>query len=120
MSRPGGGRGLSRRGHRPRTRPGHIDDGVVRPPGSHPAGSADDQEPPGSSGATASTTPSDARVKVGVAPKAGIRVILSDPAVRVAILIIFVVMAGFGIIAPILPLYARSFGVSYQAASLLI
>jgi MFS transporter, DHA1 family, multidrug resistance protein len=47
-------------------------------------------------------------------------VILSDPAVRVAILIIFVVMAGFGIIAPILPLYARSFGVSYQAASLLI
>jgi MFS family permease len=30
------------------------------------------------------------------------------------------VMLGFGIIAPILPLYARSFGVSYQTASLLI
>jgi DHA1 family multidrug resistance protein-like MFS transporter len=47
-------------------------------------------------------------------------VILADPGVRVAILIIFVIMAGFGIIAPILPLYARSFGVSYQSASLLI
>lgn len=52
--------------------------------------------------------------------KAGLRLILSDPAVRVIILIVFVVMLGFGIIAPILPLYARSFGVSYQTASLLI
>ncbi|MDP8955741.1 MAG: MFS transporter [Actinomycetota bacterium] len=52
--------------------------------------------------------------------KAGLRLILSDPAVRVVILIVFVVMLGFGIIAPILPLYARSFGVSYQTASLLI
>ena len=37
-----------------------------------------------------------------------------------AILVIFVIMLGFGIIAPILPLYARSFGVGYEAASLLI
>ena len=36
------------------------------------------------------------------------------------VLIVFVIMLGFGIIAPILPLYARSFGVSYDAASLLI
>ena len=55
-----------------------------------------------------------------VAEKTGLRLILSDPAVRVIILIVFVVMLGFGIIAPILPLYARSFGVSYQTASLLI
>ena len=35
-------------------------------------------------------------------------------------LAIFVVMLGFGIIAPILPLFARSFGVGYGAAGLLI
>ncbi|HEY3210085.1 MAG TPA: MFS transporter [Actinomycetota bacterium] len=56
---------------------------------------------------------------VGTA-KVNFRLIVSDPAVRVVVLIIFVIMLGFGIIAPILPLYARSFGVSYEAASLLI
>jgi MFS transporter, DHA1 family, multidrug resistance protein len=54
------------------------------------------------------------------AEKVGLRVILTDPAVRVVLLMIFVIMLGFGIVAPILPLYARSFGVSYKAASLLI
>src|SRR6266545_1211182 len=53
-------------------------------------------------------------------PKVGVRVILSDPAVRIIILVIFVVMVGFGIILPILPLYARSFGVGYGAVGLLI
>src|SRR5436190_13394065 len=52
--------------------------------------------------------------------KVSARQILSDPAVRVPVLIVFVIMLGFGIIAPILPLYARSFGVSHEAASLLI
>src|SRR5437764_5138193 len=52
--------------------------------------------------------------------KVSARQILADPAVRVVVLIVFVIMLGFGIIAPILPLYARSFGVSYDAASLLI
>jgi DHA1 family multidrug resistance protein-like MFS transporter len=52
--------------------------------------------------------------------KVGFRVIVADPAVRVVILIIFVIMLGFGIIAPILPLFARSFGVGYETASLLI
>ena len=52
--------------------------------------------------------------------KVSARQILADPAVRIPILIVFVIMLGFGIIAPILPLYARSFGVSYDAASLLI
>jgi MFS transporter, DHA1 family, multidrug resistance protein len=52
--------------------------------------------------------------------KVSVRLILGDPAVRVVVLIVFVIMVGFGIIAPILPLYARSFGVSYDAASLLI
>jgi DHA1 family multidrug resistance protein-like MFS transporter len=52
--------------------------------------------------------------------KVNFRLIVSDPPVRVVVLIIFVIMLGFGMIAPILPLYARSFGVSYDAASLLI
>jgi MFS family permease len=46
--------------------------------------------------------------------------ILADPAMRVVILSVFVIMLGFGIVAPILPLYARSFGVGYGAAGLLI
>ena len=52
--------------------------------------------------------------------KVGIRVILSDPAVRIVIIVVFVVMLGFGIILPILPLFARSFGVGYDAAGLLV
>jgi MFS transporter, DHA1 family, multidrug resistance protein len=62
----------------------------------------------------------DRTVAVRPPQKVSLRVILSDPAVRVVVLIIFVIMLGFGIVAPILPLYARSFGVSYRAASLLI
>jgi MFS family permease len=54
------------------------------------------------------------------AQKVSFREIVSYPPVRVVVLIIFVIMLGFGMIAPILPLYARSFGVSYDAASLLI
>jgi MFS transporter, DHA1 family, multidrug resistance protein len=53
-------------------------------------------------------------------PRIGFRSILADPAVRIVMLAIFVVMLGFGIIAPILPLFARSFGVGYSAAGLLI
>jgi MFS family permease len=52
--------------------------------------------------------------------KVTVRTILADRSVRVVMLITFVIMLGFGIIAPILPLYARSFGVGYDAAGLLI
>jgi MFS family permease len=52
--------------------------------------------------------------------KVTFRTIISDRPVRVVMLIVFVIMLGFGIIAPILPLYARSFGVGYDAAGLLI
>jgi MFS family permease len=53
-------------------------------------------------------------------PRVTVRTILADRAVRVVMLITFVIMLGFGIIAPILPLYARSFGVGYADAGLLI
>ena len=49
-----------------------------------------------------------------------LRQILSDPAFRVIMVVVFVIMLGFGLVAPILPLFARSFGVSYGAAGLLI
>ena len=49
-----------------------------------------------------------------------LRHILSDRAFRVIMLVVFVIMLGFGLVAPILPLFARSFGVSYSAAGLLI
>jgi DHA1 family multidrug resistance protein-like MFS transporter len=52
--------------------------------------------------------------------RSGIRETFADPAVRVIIPIVFVVMLGFGIVIPILPLFARSFGVGYGAAGLLI
>jgi MFS family permease len=54
------------------------------------------------------------------APPVGIREVWGNRSVRVVTLVVFVIMLGFGIVAPILPLYARSFGVSYEAASLLI
>jgi DHA1 family multidrug resistance protein-like MFS transporter len=50
----------------------------------------------------------------------GLRQILSDPALRVIMFVVFVIMIGFGIVAPVLPLFARSFGVGYDAAGLLI
>src|SRR5436190_8503604 len=46
--------------------------------------------------------------------------ILGNPMVLVAVGSVFVMMLGYGIVAPILPLYARSFGVGYGAAGLLI
>src|SRR5438445_7967462 len=52
--------------------------------------------------------------------KVSVRSILGERSVRVIMLITFVIMLGFGIIAPILPLYARSFGVGYGDAGLLI
>jgi len=70
------------------------------------------------------TKPQDAALPGGepsaLPEKVTLRTILSDRPVRIVMLIVFVIMLGFGIIAPILPLYARSFGVGYDAAGLLI
>jgi MFS family permease len=48
--------------------------------------------------------------------KVSARLILSERSVRTVIAVTFVMMIGFGLIAPTLPLYARSFGVGYAAA----
>lgn len=48
----------------------------------------------------------------------GIREILRVPEIRAAIVGTFVIMLGFGILFPILPLYARSFGVGYDDVGL--
>jgi len=53
-------------------------------------------------------------------PRGGALALLADRRVRVVLATIFVTMAGFGIIAPILPLYAQSFGVGYDAVGLLV
>jgi len=49
----------------------------------------------------------------------GILDILRFPEIRAAIIGTFVIMLGFGILFPILPLYARSFGVGYGAVGVL-
>jgi DHA1 family multidrug resistance protein-like MFS transporter len=50
----------------------------------------------------------------------GFRDVLRIPEIRAAMLGTFVIMLGFGIVSPVLPNYARSFGVGYDAVGLLI
>ena len=50
----------------------------------------------------------------------GIRDILRVPEVRTSIAGTFIIMVGFGILSPILPLYARSFGVGLDSVGVLI
>lgn len=50
----------------------------------------------------------------------GFRDVLRIPEVRAAMLGTFVIMLGFGIVSPVLPNYARSFDVGYDAVGLLI
>jgi ACDE family multidrug resistance protein len=48
------------------------------------------------------------------------RDILAIPEIRAAMLGTFVIMLGYGILAPVLPNYARSFGVGYGAVGVLV
>ncbi len=57
---------------------------------------------------------------VGAAEGLGFRDILRVPEIRAAMVGTFVIMLGFGILSPVLPNYARSFGVGYDAVGLLI
>jgi MFS transporter, DHA1 family, multidrug resistance protein len=50
----------------------------------------------------------------------GIGAILSDRRVTAVILVVFFVMAGAGLVLPVLPLFARSFGVGYGAVGVLV
>lgn len=54
------------------------------------------------------------------ADRVGILDILRIREIRAALAGTFVIMLGFGILLPILPLYARSFGVSYGAVGVLV
>jgi DHA1 family multidrug resistance protein-like MFS transporter len=51
---------------------------------------------------------------------AGIRAIVSDRAVTAVVAVAFVLMLGAGIVLPILPLFARSFGVGYSETGILV
>ncbi len=50
----------------------------------------------------------------------GFRDIVRIPEIRAAMIGTFVLMLGFGILSPVLPKYARSFGVGYDAVGVLI
>jgi len=52
--------------------------------------------------------------------KVGVREILALPALRTILGVVFVTMLGFGIIVPVLPLFAKSFGVTDAGAGVLI
>jgi MFS transporter, DHA1 family, multidrug resistance protein len=52
--------------------------------------------------------------------RTGIAAILSDRRVMAVVLVVFIVMAGAGLVLPVLPLFARSFGVGYGAVGLLV
>src|SRR3972149_10919324 len=54
------------------------------------------------------------------AERVSIRLILSDRAVVTVIALAFVLMGGPGLVLPILPLYARSVGIGYGEAGILI
>ena len=50
----------------------------------------------------------------------GARAILTDPLVGPIIVIVFILLAGLGLVFPVLPLFARSFGVGNDGAGLFI
>jgi len=54
------------------------------------------------------------------AERSAFRTIIADPAIRAIILVSFVTALGVGIVWPIIPLFARSFGVGYRGASVMV
>ncbi len=62
----------------------------------------------------------DAARRDATPERVGVRDILAIREIRVVVVATFVVMLGFGILSPVLPLYARSFHVGYDAVGLLV
>jgi MFS family permease len=62
----------------------------------------------------------DAARRDGTPARVGVRDILAVREIRVVVVATFVVMLGYGILSPVLPLYARSFHVGYDAVGLLV
>lgn len=60
------------------------------------------------------------RLRVPRPSRGSFRDVTADPAVRASFLVTFLIMLGFGLIVPVLPLYARSFGVSHAQVGLLL
>jgi MFS family permease len=58
-------------------------------------------------------------VPASLAGPASLREVLRQPEVRAVVAGSFVIMLGFGILAPVLPLYARTFGVGYDEIGVL-
>jgi MFS transporter, DHA1 family, multidrug resistance protein len=56
----------------------------------------------------------------GERQRVGVGAILSDRRVAAVLLVVFIVMTGAGMVLPILPLFARSFGVGYGAVGVLV
>ena len=54
------------------------------------------------------------------APKVSFRTVLTDPLVRPMVIFVFVLLAGMGVAIPLIPLFARSFGVGYDGTGFLI
>ncbi len=52
--------------------------------------------------------------------RVGVRSILTDRSVLVVMMVVFVIMMGFGVIAPILPLYGRALGATHAEVGLLL
>jgi DHA1 family multidrug resistance protein-like MFS transporter len=55
-----------------------------------------------------------------MAPKSGPRMILADRSVATVVGLAFLILFGAGLVLPVLPLYASSFGVGYGGAGLLV
>lgn len=58
--------------------------------------------------------------RAAAAPRASFREVASIPAVRIATVTTFVIMLGYGLIVPVLPLFARSFGVGRAEVGILV
>ena len=98
--------------------PSGADPSGADPSGADPSGA----DPSGADPSRADLSRADlsAAGKGGAAGRVRYLDILRIPSVRVVILGTFVIMLGWGIVAPALPLYARSFNVGYDAVGLLI